>query len=326
MRRRFLQGTAVLLALGGSGAARAQPQTTNGYPNRPIRIVVPFGAGGFSDTVARLAAQILAERLRGTAVVDNRPGAAGNLAGEIVAQAAPDGYTLFLSNIATNAINPNIYERMPFDPDTAFDPVVLIARTPNLVLANNDLPVRSLAELIALAKARPGALHYGTPGNGTSGHLSGALFCTMAGVQLTHVPYRGSPLVLTDLVNGQLQLAVDNALTWAPHAREGRVRALGVTGRVRTPLLPEVPTLHEAGLPGFEATSWFGISAPRGTPAEITMALNQALNAGIATDAFRKAVNGAEVAGGSPEEYRGFTVAERRKWGEVTRQIGLRVS
>ncbi len=311
------------LVLAAVAAAPAAAQQS--YPNKPVKIVVPFTAGGFTDNTARLVAKGITDRWNTSVVIDNKPGGGGNLAGEIVANSPADGYTLFLSTAGTHAINPAIYAKMTYDPFAAHVPVIALIKTPNLLSVSNELPVKSVQELVALAKSKPGELNMGSPGNGTTGHLSGALFMSMAGVKFTHVPYRGTPQVLADMLNGQIQLTFDNITTWVPQAKAGKVRGIAITGRVRSPLAPEIPTIAESGYPDFEATSWLGVSAPKGTPPEVIAKLNKVIQEVLDSDEFKSRVVGAQIIGGSPQDYGAFIDVERKKWAKVAGEIGLKV-
>ena len=251
------------LVLGALSAAFAIGASAQPYPTKPIRIVVPFPAGGTTDVLARAAAQKLTETLGQPAVVDNRPGAGGNIGAELVAKSAPDGYTLLMGTVGTHAINPSLYPKMPYDHLRDFAPVILVAGVPNVLVINPSLPVNSVQELIAYAKANPGKLNFASSGNGTSIHLSAELFKTMAGVQMAHIPYKGSAPALQDLAGGQVQLMFDNLPSALALIRAGRLKALAVTSKERAPALPDVPTIAESGLPGFEASSWFDCSHPR---------------------------------------------------------------
>ena len=262
----------VLLALSAAAAA-AQP-----YPSKPIRLVVPFPAGGTTDILAREVGQRLSLSLGQPVVIDNRPGAAGNIGSELVAKSAPDGYTLLMATVGTHAINPNLYARIPYDHVKDFAPVVLVAGVPNVLEVTPSLPVHSVADLINLAKEKPGQINFASSGSGTSIHLSGELFKTMAGVDMTHVPYKGSAPAITDLIGGQVQVMFDNLPSSLQQIKAGKLRAIAVTSAQRAPALPDVPTIAESGLPGFEATSWFGIVAPTGTPPTIIARINADVN------------------------------------------------
>jgi tripartite-type tricarboxylate transporter receptor subunit TctC len=295
------------------------------YPERPVTLIVPFAAGGFTDTVGRLIAHGLAEKWKVAVVVENRAGAGGNLAASYAVKQPADGYTLFLANTATNVINPNIYKKMDFDAARDFEPVILVVKTPNVVAVGNEVPAASIKDLVALAKAKPGSLNFGTPGNGTTGHFTGVLFGTLTGAQMTHVPYKGTPAVLADMLNGSVQVTFDNVTSWAPQVTSGRVRALAVTSTKRSPLLPNVPTLSELGLQGFEATTFAGIAVPRGTPREVVGKLNADIGTVINGADFKAKMNGAEVMGGTAESFRDYIASESLKWGKVAKDIGLTV-
>src|SRR5271166_4588940 len=253
-------------------AAGAGAQT---YPTKPIRLVVPFPAGGTTDILAREVGQRLSVSLGQSVIVDNRPGAAGNIGSELVAKSAPDGYTLLMATVGTHAINPSLYARMPYDHVKDFTPVVLVAGVPNVLEVTPSLPVYTVADLIKLAKEKPGQINFASSGSGTSIHLSGELFKTMAGVDMTHVPYKGSAAAITDLIGGQVQVMFDNLPSSLPQIKAGKLRAIAVTSAQRAPALPDVPTIAESGLPGFEATSWFGVVAPAG-PAPAPAAVSPA--------------------------------------------------
>ena len=298
-----------------------------GYPNRPIKLVVPFPAAGTTDILARAAAQKLTESLGQAVVVDNRPGAGGNIGSDLVAKSAPDGYTLLMGTVGTHAINPSLYAKMPYDHIKDFVPVVLVASVPNVLVVNLDLPVNSVADLIKLAKAKPGAINFASSGSGTSIHLSGELFKTMAGVDMTHVPYKGSSPALTDVMGGQVQVMFDNLPSSLALIKAGKLRAIAVTSMVRAPALPNVPTINESGLPGFEASSWFGVLAPAGTPAPIVARINAEVNKWLqSADAREKLLaQGAEAAGGSPEQFAAFIRSETEKWAKVVKASGAKV-
>jgi tripartite-type tricarboxylate transporter receptor subunit TctC len=317
--------TAVLAAALAAGAW-AQPNLSP-YPTKPIRIVVPFPAGGATDVLARAAAQKLTESLGQPVVVDNRPGAGGNIGAELVAKSAPDGYTLLMGTVGTHAINPGIYPKMPYDHVRDFAPIILVAGVPNVLEVNPSLPVNSVQELIAYAKANPGKLNFASSGNGTSIHLSGELFKTMAGVQMTHVPYKGSAPALQDLVGGQVQLMFDNLPPSLALIKAGKLKPLAVTSKVRAPALPDVPTLAESGLPGFEASSWFGLLAPAGTPQPVIAKLNAEIAKWLATpEAKEKLVaQGANIAGGTPEDFARHIAAETAKWQKVVKDSGAKI-
>ena len=303
-------------------AAFAQP-----FPNKPIRIVVPFPAGGTTDVLARAAAQKLSDTLGQPAVVDNRPGAGGNIGAELVAKSPPDGYTLLMGTVGTHAINPALYPKMPYDHIRDFAPVILVAGVPNVLVVNPALPVNSVSELVAYARANPGKLNFASSGSGTSIHLSGELFKTAAGLSMTHVPYKGSAPALMDLIGGQVQLMFDNLPSALPQIRAGKLKALAVTSRERAPALPDVPTIAESGFPGFEASSWFGLLAPAGTPPPVIATINAEVAKWLASlDAKEKLLaQGANAAGGTPEDFARHIAAETAKWQKVVKESGAKV-
>jgi tripartite-type tricarboxylate transporter receptor subunit TctC len=320
---RILQRAALfaVLALTVAGAAA---QT---YPAKPIRLVVPFPAGGTTDILAREVGQRLSASLGQPVVIDNRPGAAGNIGSELVARSAPDGYTLLMATVGTHAINPNLYSKLPYDHVKDFAPVILVASVPNVLEVTPSLPVNSVADLIKLAKEKPGQINFASSGSGTSIHLSGELFKTMAGVDMTHVPYKGSAAALTDLIGGQVQVMFDNLPSSLPQIKAGKLRAIAVTSAQRAPALPNVPTIAESGLPGFEAGSWFGVVAPAGTPPAIVARLNADVDQWLQTpDAKEKLLaQGAAAVGGSPEQFAAYIRAETEKWARVVKASGAKV-
>jgi tripartite-type tricarboxylate transporter receptor subunit TctC len=320
---RFALAIAAVLSIGNVAPASAQ----GAYPTKPVRLVVPFPPGGTTDILARAVAQKLSETWGQQVIVDNRPGAGGNIGSELVAKSAPDGYTLLMGTVGTHAINPSLYAKMPYDHVKDFTPVILVAGVPNVLVVNPSLPVNSVSELIAYGKANPNKLNFASSGNGTSIHLSGELFRTMTGVQMTHVPYKGSSPALTDLIAGQVQLMFDNLPSSLQFIKAGKLRALAVTSLERSSALPDVPTLAESGLPGFEASSWFGVLAPAGTPNDIIVKLNTAIAGWLATaDAKEKlAAQGAIAAGGAPDAFVRHIAAESSKWAKVVKASGAHV-
>ena len=298
------------------------------YPNHSIRLVVPFPPAGATDILARLVAQRLTETMGQSVVVDNRPGAAGNIGSDVVAKAPADGYTLLMCTVSTHAINPNLYSKVPFDHIKDFSPVILVATVPNVLVVNPSLPVYTVADLIKLAKSKPGTLNFASSGSGTSIHLSGELFKTMAGVDMTHVPYKGSAPAVTDLVAGQVQVMFDNLPSALPQIKAGKLRAVAVTSPKRAPALPDVPTIAESGLPGFEAISWFGVVAPAATPAAIVSKLNAEIDRWLQAPETKEQLLGqgaAEAAGGTPEQFAAFIRSETDKWAKVVKESGAKV-
>src|SRR5690242_10886670 len=281
--------------------AGTAPVAAADYPTKPIRLVVPFPPGGTTDILARAVAQKLAETWNQQVIVDNRSGAGGNIGADLVAKAAPDGYTLVMGTVGTHAINPNLYGKMPYDHVKDFAPVILVAGVPNVLVVNPSVPAKTVQEFIAYAKANPGKLNFASSGSGTSIHLSGELFKVMTGVQMTHVPYKGSAPALTDLVGGQVQLMFDNLPSSLAFIKAGKLRALAVTSKTRAAALPDVPTIADF-VPGFEASSWFGLLAPAGTPPAVIAKINGEVAKWLATPEAREKLTaqGANVAGGTP--------------------------
>jgi tripartite-type tricarboxylate transporter receptor subunit TctC len=312
------------LALAVACGAHAQAP----YPNHPVRIVVPFPAGGTTDILARATAQKLTEGLGQPFVVENRPGAAGNIGAELVAKSPPDGYTMLMGTVGTHAINPSLYDKMPYDHVKDFVPVVLVAGVPNVLVVHPSVPVMSVQELIAYAKANPGKLNFASSGAGTSIHLSGELFKTMTGVSMQHVPYKGSSPALADLTGGQVQLMFDNLPSALPLIKAGKLRALAVTSLTRSTVLPDLPTVSESGLAGFDSSSWFGLLAPAGTPKDVVARVNGEVAKWLATpDAKEKlAAQGAIVASGlAPEDFTRHIASETAKWQKVVKESGAKV-
>jgi tripartite-type tricarboxylate transporter receptor subunit TctC len=323
--RRVLALLAMLVAAVAAPFTFAQGAAN--YPAKPVRLVVPFPAGGTTDILARAVAQKLSEAWGRQMIVDNRPGAGGNIGSDLVAKSAPDGYTLLMGTVGTHAINPSLYKNMPYDHVKDFAPVILVAGVPNVLVVNPSLPVHSVPELIAYAKANPGKLNFASSGNGTSIHLSGELFKAMTGVEMTHVPYKGSAPALTDLIGGQVQLMFDNLPSSLPFIKAGKLRALAVTSGARAAALPDLPTLAESGLPGFEASSWFGVLAPAGTPRDIVAKLNGAIAGWLASPEAKGKLlaQGAIAAGGTPEDFARHIGAETSKWAKVVKASGAHI-
>ena len=297
------------------------------WPSKPIRYVVPFAAGGTTDILGRTIGEKLSIALGQPVVVENKPGAGGGLGAGEVAKAPADGYTIMGGTISTHAINASLYSSLPYDPVKDFVPITLIARVPNMLVVNNEIPAKNVAELIALMKANPGKWNFASAGNGTSQHLSGELFKGMAGVDMQHIPYKGSPPALTDVMGGQVSMTFDNITTAWPLAKGGKLKALAVTTAKRSPVAPDVPTLAESGLPGYEVGSWQGVFAPAGTPPEIVKRLNAEIVKIInMPDVQKKLIElGAEPVGNSSEEFGAFVKTEVVKWGDVVKKSGAKV-
>jgi len=315
------------LAIGTLMVAGMQPLSAQEYPARTIRIIVPYTPGGTADLLARTMGQKMAASLGQQIIIDNRPGAGGNIGAGLAAKSAPDGYTILMGTVATHAINPNLYPNMPYDANTDFAPIILVATLPNLLVVNPSTPVKNVKELIALAKAKPGELAFASAGNGTSQHLSGELFKKMTGVDMIHIPYKGSAPALTDLLGGQVQLMFDNIPSSLPQVRAGKLRALAVTGPRRSPVLPDLPTVAEAGLTGYSITSWFALFAPAGTPAKVLIRLNKEAAKAIASKELQQQwmAQGLEPAGGTPDQLAEFRRIEAAKWEKIVRESGARV-
>jgi tripartite-type tricarboxylate transporter receptor subunit TctC len=320
--KRFFAAAVAALVLSAASAAHAQA-----WPAKPVRFVVPFAPGGTTDILARLVGQKLSETLGQQFVIENRGGAGGNIGADLVAKAAPDGTTILMGTPGTQAINQYVYKTMPYDTAKDFAPVSLVALVGNVLLINAKVPAKDLKELIALAKAKPGTLNFATPGAGSTGHLSTELLKTMAGLDLVHVPYRGAAPAAQDLLAGQVQMAIDNIPSALPHIQSGAVRALAVTTAKRWFALPDVPTMAEAGVPGYEASSWFVVMAPARTPADIVAKLSAEIDRLLKTDEMRKRFNdvGAEPVGGTPEALGRFLAAEAVKWQKVVAAANVKI-
>jgi len=308
-----------------SAGAQTRSDTPAHYPSKPLRIVVGFPPGGNSDFVARAVGRGLGELWGQQVIVDNRPGAGGNVAAEIVAKAPPDGHTLLLGVFA-HAVNPSLYTKLPFDALRDFAPVILCASSANILVVHPSLPVKTVKELIALAKAKPGAITYASAGNGTASHLAGELLKMRAGIDIVHVPYRGTGLAHTDLMGGRVTMFFAAMAGTLPSVQAGRLRALGVTTIKRWPGAPNVPTMVEAGMPGFEINSWSGLLAPAGTPKEIVVRLNTEVARILRSPetAERLYSFGAEAIDNTPEEFAAYINAEFLKWAKVIKAAGLR--
>ncbi|MBJ2162997.1 tripartite tricarboxylate transporter substrate binding protein [Acidovorax sp. IB03] len=322
--RRFALGSIASAVVLGAGLLGGTSALAQAYPTKPVTIIVPFAAGGTTDILARIIGQALTAELGQSVVVDNRVGAGGNIGGQAAAKATPDGHTLFMGTVGTHAINASLYKKMPFDPVKDFAPLTRVANVPNLLVANPAQPYKSVKDLIAYAKANPGKVNFGSSGNGSSIHLSGELFKSLAKVDMQHAPYKGSAPAVTDLLGNQIDIMFDNMPSAIQHVRSGSLVPLAVTTVKRSPELPNVPTIAEAGVPGYEATSWFGMLAPAGTPAPVLAKLNAAIVKVLAQPDVKKKINeqGAEVHSETPEQFAAFIQAESVKWGKVVKESG----
>lgn len=315
-------------ALLAAGAAHAQQAPSGaGYPSKPIKMVMPFPAGGPTDILGRLLGQKLTEAWGQNVVIDNRPGGAGMIGSVVAARSPPDGYTLFLGGISTLAVAPFVQKNMPYDPIRDFQPVTQTTISPLLLMVHPSLPVKTVKAFVALARARPGEINYASSGPGGSGHLAGELFKMVTKTNLVHVPYRGAPPALTDLIGGQVQVMFGTMLAAVPHVRAGKIRAVAVTGPRRSIAVPEVPTFAESGLSGYDASSWNGILVPTGTPRAIVDKLNaelvKILHASNVLD--RLAGDGPIPVGNTPEAFAAFIKAEQAKWSKVIRDANVRI-
>jgi len=312
----------IVALLASTMAAIAQPTA---YPTKPIRIVVAYTPAGATDILARTIGQKLTEAWGQAVIIDNRPGANSNIGTEYAAKATPDGYTLLMVTAGTHGINPGLYRKLGFDAVKDFAPVSLVAMVPNVFVVNNGVPSKDLKEFIAYAKANQGKLNYGSPGNGSTAHLSMELFKSMTGIQMVHVPYKGSAGVLADLIGGQIVVTMDNMPPYVPQVKAGKIRALAVSPARRSPALPDVPTVAEAGVPGYDSGAWFGLVAPANTPKDLVAKLSRetARILKLPDVSARLADLGAESVGGTPEQFSAHIKAEIAKWAKVIRDANV---
>jgi len=323
-------GLSLLALLFASTAALAQSASTGSgqaYPDKAVRMVVPFAAGaGSNDIMARLVAQKLSDNFGQQVVVDNRPGASGIIGTDIVAKAQPDGYTVLMMSL-TLTVNPSLFKKLPYNTEKDLTPVTAVASAPLMLVTHPSLPVKSVREFIAYAKANPGKLNFGSGGPGTTPHLAGEMLKTMAGIQVIHVPYKGGAPALADLVGGQIQFMCENIPGTLPFVKAGRLRALAITDRKRSPLLPEMPTLDESGLKGYEIVGWNGLFVPAGTPPAVVNKLHAAAVKALALPDVRErlATMGADGIGNTPQQFTAFIKAEIAKWAKVVKDAGIRI-
>lgn len=316
-----------MLVAAGAIALLAALEASAQYPAKPIRLIVPFPPGGPTDIVARPLAQMLGEALKTTVIVDNRGGAGGSVGADIVAKAAPDGYTLLMATVGTHAINPALYKKLPYDAVKDFTPIALVAAAPVAIVVHPSQPATDVAGLVALAKQSPGKISYGSAGNGTPGHLTGEMFKTATGINIQHVPYKGSAPAVTDLLGGQIQMMFDPLQSVLQHVQAGKVRAIAVSSAGRSPVLPNVPTVAESGYKGFEFTAWWGIYAPAGVPAPVAAALAAEIEKIVRGNAFRDALAplGVLPTVQTLAAFGEFQAGEMAKWGKAVRDSGATV-
>ena len=312
---------AVVVALAASSAF------ADAFPSKPIRLVVPFPAGGTTDNLGRLLATRLSEKLGQSVVVDNRGGAGGNIGADLVAKAPADGYTLLFGTVGTSSINPSLYKKLPFDPQKDFTPVAPFASVPNILVVNPKVPVKTVPELIAYSKSKPETLNMGSAGSGTTNHLTGEMFKSMTGASMTHVPYKGSGPAMADLLGNQIQLMFDNLPGSLPHVKSGALRALAVTGASRSPALPDVPPMAEAGVTGYVADVWFGVIAPKNLPPEILSKLSTEITQISREKATidKLSGQGATPLSSSPAEFAQRIQSDTEKWAKIVRSSGASV-
>jgi tripartite-type tricarboxylate transporter receptor subunit TctC len=295
------------------------------YPDRPIRLIVAYPPGGGTDIIARLIAPELSKRLGQTITIENRGGASGNIGTEAAVNSAPNGYTLLMGNIGPNAINVSIFKKLPFHPEKDLAPISLVAITPNILVANNNLPVKSIADLIAFAKSSPGKINYPSAGAGTSSHLAGVLFSSIAQVDMVHVPYKGGGLAMNDLLGGQVDIFFATMPAAMPFIKSGKLKTLAVTSEKRSVVLPNVPTIAESGMPGYSASTWYGIYAPKGTPTDIVHKIHEATVEVLKIPELREQLiqRGFEPIGNTPDQFASFISSEITKWAKVVKIAGI---
>ena len=323
MRKGFLRAVAIA-AIAITPVVQASAQT---YPSRPITLVVPFPAGSTTDLVGRILSEELSKVAGQQVVIDNRGGAGGSVGTEAVARAEPDGYTLLMGTIGTHSINPAVYAKINYDPIADFAPIIQFGTAPNVLVVNPDLPVKSVKELIAYVRERPGKVNYASSGNGTSNHLSGAMFAAREGLKATHVPYRGGAQAITDLLRGEVQFMFYHYLPLLPHIAEGKLRALAITSEKRIDALPDVPVMKEAGMNDFEVSAWFGVWAPAKTPPELVTKLNTTIAGIINSPEVKKRlmIQGIDPVNGSPADLLALNKAELARWSKAVEDAGAKL-
>jgi tripartite-type tricarboxylate transporter receptor subunit TctC len=329
MRTPPLHRPQLIVCIAGTLAAMTPPaaaQTAPAYPGKPVRIIVSSPSGGSPDILTRILAQRLGDAMNQQVIVDNRAGAGGTIGAGLAARAAPDGYTLLVGHIGTFGVNSTLYPKLPYDPIKDFQPISLFARVPNMLVVNPALPVKTVKDLVALAKLRPGELNYGSAGNGSAAHLLVEYFKLLTKTNIQHVPYRGTAPAMTDLIAGQVSLTITGLPPLLPQVRAGKLRALGVTTATRLTQLPEVPTIIEAGIAGYEVTQWFGLMAPAATPKEIVARLLDETHKALQRPELRErfAAEATDPSGNTPEQFAAFVVSEIARWAPVVRASGAR--
>lgn len=322
MRRSILTSALALTALTLSFGALAQA-----WPSKPIRIVVPFPAGGGTDTIARETSQKVAAATGWTFVIDNKPGAGGNLGVDAAAKSAPDGYTIVIGQTSNLAINPTLYAKMPYDSQKDLAPIVLLANAPLVMVTGVGTPLKTLGDAVSAARAKPGALNFASPGNGTVAHLTSEMFQKAAGIQTQHIPYKGAAQALTDVISGSVELYMSSVPTLIGQIRNNKLRPLAVTSAKRVDDLPNVPTINESGFSGFDAVTWFGLLAPAGTPKDVITKLNAEFNKALLNPELRQKLGneGADPVGGTPEQFAALIKNDIPRWGKVVKESGARV-
>ena len=312
--------------IAASLAAISTSSWAQAFPTKPIRFVVPFAPGGSTDTLGRVLGQKLSDSLGQQVVIDNRTGANGNIGMEIVAKAPPDGHTIVLGYIANVAIGPSLYEKLPFDPIRDYEPITLLATSPNVLVAHPGVAVQNLKDVIALARAKPGQINYASASVASVGHLTGELLNQLAGMKMQHVAYKGSGQAVTDLLGGHIQLMFSGFSSTLPHIKSGKLRAIAQTGEKRSPALPDVPTIAEQGFPKFEATAWYGVHAPAKTPKPIVAKLNAEIVKALKLPDVRERLSGLgfEIAASTPEAYASYIRSEIKKWAKVVKASGAK--